>query len=80
MEGTKGVSCGPGPISEGGVQKLVNPYNMLVPQWGNVIGSIKNVYSTHMCDKLMLKLKIIRWCIYFTPDLDIECNLVLYAS
>ena len=39
----------PGPILEGGVKNLVDPYNMLVPQWGNVIGSIKNLCTEHVC-------------------------------
>src|SRR5882762_10918875 len=49
VEGIKGGSHGTGPISEGGIQKPVNLYNMYVPQWGNVIGSIKNACTWHIC-------------------------------
>jgi len=49
MEGIKGMFHGPGPISEGGVKNPVDPYNMFVPKWGNVIDSIKNIQTEHVC-------------------------------
>jgi hypothetical protein len=49
MEGIKGMSHGPDPILEGGVINPVDPYNMFVLQRGNVIGSIKNLRTEHVC-------------------------------
>ena len=57
IEGIEATSCSPGPVSRGGVERHIDPYIMLVLCWGNVISSVKHVYTVHMYYELMLKVE-----------------------